>query len=93
MKQVNLYEAKTNLSALVEEAKAGEEIVIAKNGKPQARLVAIQPEPEKPLRRFGFWDRYGWKAPDNLVELLRTDPEEIALWENGPVFPEDGEPK
>jgi prevent-host-death family protein len=37
---VNLYEAKTGLSALVEQAAEGEEIVIAKNGKPKAKLVA-----------------------------------------------------
>jgi prevent-host-death family protein len=38
---VNLYEAKTRLSALVEEAAAGAEIIIAKNGRPRARLVAL----------------------------------------------------
>ena len=38
--QVNLYEAKTQLSSLVERAARGEEIVIAKAGKPMARLVA-----------------------------------------------------
>lgn len=38
--QVNLYEAKTQLSSLVERAAKGEEIVIAKAGKPMARLVA-----------------------------------------------------
>ena len=42
-KVMSLYGAKTNLSALVEEAAAGEEIVIAKNGKPKARLVALAP--------------------------------------------------
>jgi prevent-host-death family protein len=39
---LNLYEAKTNLSALVEEAAAGAEIIIAKNGRPRAKLVAIR---------------------------------------------------
>jgi|SRR5580658_7603899 prevent-host-death family protein len=38
--QVNIYEAKTQLSSLVERAARGEEIVIAKAGKPMARLVA-----------------------------------------------------
>jgi prevent-host-death family protein len=38
--QVNIYEAKTQLSSLVERAANGEEIVIAKAGKPMARLVA-----------------------------------------------------
>jgi prevent-host-death family protein len=41
MDTVNLYEAKTNLSALVERAARGEEIVIAKAGRPLARLVPL----------------------------------------------------
>lgn len=41
MKTVNLYEAKTHLSQLVERAAAGEEIVIAKAGRPLARLVPV----------------------------------------------------
>ncbi len=44
--QVNIYEAKTKLSSLVERAAKGEEIVIAKAGKPMARLVALVPEPQ-----------------------------------------------
>ena len=42
MDTVNLYEAKTNLSKLVERAAAGEEIIIAKAGHPLARLVPIE---------------------------------------------------
>jgi prevent-host-death family protein len=42
MTRVNLYDAKTNLSELVERAAAGEEIIIAKAGKPRARLVPIE---------------------------------------------------
>ncbi len=38
---VTLYQAKTHLSGLVDRAAAGEEIVIAKNGVPQARLVPL----------------------------------------------------
>jgi prevent-host-death family protein len=38
---VNIYEAKTHLSELVEAAAGGEEIVIAKNGRPKARLAPI----------------------------------------------------
>jgi prevent-host-death family protein len=41
MTQVGMHEAKTKLSQLVERAEAGEDIVIARNGKPVARLVAI----------------------------------------------------
>src|SRR5665213_2794582 len=50
MKQVNLYEAKTQLSKLIQEAIRGEEIVIAKNGEPQVKLVALR----KRKRSDGF---------------------------------------
>lgn len=40
--QVNIYEAKTRLSQLVERAEAGEEIIIARAGRPAARLVAFR---------------------------------------------------
>jgi prevent-host-death family protein len=46
LRALNLYDAKTHLSALVEEAAAGAEIIIAKNGRPRARLVAIR-EPRR----------------------------------------------
>lgn len=39
---INLYDAKTNLSQLVDRAAAGEEIVIAKSGRPMARLVPLE---------------------------------------------------
>jgi len=47
----NMHEAKTHLSRLAERAAGGEEIVIARNGRPLARLVAI---PERPPRRLGL---------------------------------------
>jgi prevent-host-death family protein len=45
---VNLYEAKTHLSALVARAARGEEITIAKAGRPMARLVPLAPAPREP---------------------------------------------
>jgi len=44
---ITLYEAKTHLSGLVDRAAAGEEIVIAKNGVPQARLVPLAARGER----------------------------------------------
>jgi prevent-host-death family protein len=41
MAQVGMHEAKTKLSQLVERAEAGEDIIIARNGKPVARLVPV----------------------------------------------------
>jgi prevent-host-death family protein len=80
MKQVSLYEAKTHLSKLVDEAAAGEEIVIAKNGKPKARLSPITEAPKsKEPRKLGQWavqnkpidwDEWwrDWKALDKEIE-------------------------
>jgi prevent-host-death family protein len=49
---LNIYEAKTHLSALVEKAAAGEEIIIAKAGKPMAKLVPLDQATMAP-RKFG----------------------------------------
>jgi prevent-host-death family protein len=46
---VNIYDAQTNLSKLVDRAAAGEEIIIAKAGKPKAKLVPYQPARKKRL--------------------------------------------
>ena len=50
MRQINIHEAKTHLSRLVEEAAGGDDIIIAKAGKPVARLVALDQAP-RPRRR------------------------------------------
>lgn len=41
MKTVNIHEAKTHLSRLIEEVSAGEEVIIARNGKPVVRLLPV----------------------------------------------------
>jgi prevent-host-death family protein len=43
MTKINIYEAKTQLSRLVEQAAAGEDVIIARGGKPVARLTRLQP--------------------------------------------------
>ena len=58
---LNLYEAKTQLSALVDQAAAGKEIIIAKNGKPMAKLVPIT---ERPLRKPGRMKGKIWMSKD-----------------------------
>jgi prevent-host-death family protein len=58
----NLYDAKTRLSELVDRAAAGEEIVIAKNGRPLARLGPVPAE--KPNRSPGGWEGMVWIADD-----------------------------
>jgi prevent-host-death family protein len=53
MATYNIYEAKTNFSRLVEEAAHGEEVVIAKAGKPVLRMVPIVEEKKVGRREFG----------------------------------------
>jgi prevent-host-death family protein len=70
---VSLYEAKTHLSSLVERAADGEEIVIAKSGKPKARLVPmddVRPMRE-PGRGSGQWqvaDDFDAALPDEMLD-------------------------
>ena len=52
MTKINIYEAKTQLSRLVEQAAAGEDVIIARGGKPVARLTRLQPA-RRPIR-FGL---------------------------------------
>lgn len=62
---LNLYEAKTQLSSLVDQAAAGAEIIIAKNGKPMAKLVPIKESVKrKPGRLKGkIWISKDFDAP------------------------------
>jgi prevent-host-death family protein len=63
MKQVNIHEAKTELSKLVERAEAGEEIVIARAGKPAAKLVPVTKS--RGRRRLGLLDGR-FRVPENF---------------------------
>jgi prevent-host-death family protein len=62
MATFNIHEAKTHLSKLLERLAAGEEIVIARAGKPVAKLIpyAENTRPRKP----GAWKGKVWLAPD-----------------------------
>jgi prevent-host-death family protein len=80
---VNIHEAKTHFSRLVERAAAGEEIIIARSGKPVARLVPLE-DVEKP-RVFGRM-RGKIRVADDFDAPL---PDEILdRFENSAIFPE-----
>lgn len=68
MTTVNIHAAKTHLSKLVDQAAAGEEIVIARAGKPVARLVALEEAPQKRYRLGGL--RGKMRLPDNFDDPL-----------------------
>jgi len=70
MRTINIHAAKTQLSRLVEDAAAGEEIIIAKAGKPVARLCALaSTRPRRVLGRL----RGKIHVPDNFDEPLPDD--------------------
>ena len=54
MRTVNIHEAKTHLSRLVEQAAKGEPFVIAKAGKPLVKVTALETPESKQVRRLGF---------------------------------------
>jgi prevent-host-death family protein len=72
MAQVGMHEAKTKLSQLVERAEAGEEIVIARNGRPVARLTAIGPPPSLTSVRGA------WRGRVHLSEDFDALPDDMA---------------
>jgi prevent-host-death family protein len=63
MATVNIYQAKTQLSKLVDQAAAGNDVIIARNGKPVARLTRITGK-HKRLIGFGALEGKGWIADD-----------------------------
>lgn len=72
----NLYEAKTSLSRLVDRAAEGEEIILAKAGKPLAKLVPYRPA--RPPRQPGGWEGRVRMAEDFDAPL---PPEVLAVFE------------
>jgi antitoxin (DNA-binding transcriptional repressor) of toxin-antitoxin stability system len=70
MKKVNIYEAKTRLSQLVEEVASGQDIVIARAGRPVARLTRLWGTNRK--RRLGVLDGR-FRIPDDFNRPLPDD--------------------
>lgn len=79
--EVNVHEAKTHLSRLLERVSIGEEVIIAKAGKPIAKLVPVKKTPSK--RVFGS-AKGDFTVPDDFND---PDPEIENLFYDGPLFP------
>ncbi len=69
--ELNIYEAKTKLSQLVERAMLGEEVIIAKAGKPMVKLVRIEASSKRTLGSASGQIQYAkdWDAPMTNAEL------------------------
>jgi prevent-host-death family protein len=74
MEEVNIHQAKTHLSKLLERVAMGEEIVIAKAGKPVARLVPV--EHSRPRFRFGS-AKGEFVVPDDFNDPLPKEIEDL----------------
>ncbi len=81
---VNVHQAKTQLSRLIDAAHAGETIVLAKAGKPWARLMPLEAPASQRLpcrlRQLGPLSR-----PDALLEPMA--PDQLSEWDASPVIP------
>jgi len=79
MRTVNIHEAKTHLSKLVDQAAKGEPFIIARAGKPLVKVVALD-APEAP-QRLGFM-KGDYAVPDDFDRMFQD--EIIALFEGEP---------
>ncbi len=83
--EVNVHHAKTHLSKLIAAAESGEEVVIARNGKPAVKLVVVAPERKKSRREmWGAGIGKLWMSPD--FHTQRESDEIAELFDTGDKF-------
>ena len=76
MQTINIHEAKTHLSRLVEEAAKGEAFVIAKAGKPMVKVVPLKPKKQKTIKRLGFMTGQ-ISVPDDFDQMGQSEIEQL----------------
>jgi len=76
MAEINVHEAKTHLSRLLLRVAGGEEIVIARAGKPVAKLIRIDPKPQRVIGQddglFEVPEDFDAPLPDEVLTLFQT---------------------
>ena len=75
MRTVNIHEAKTHLSRLVERAAQGEPFIIARAGKPLVKVVPLDAPPAGAKKRLGFMPEI--QVPDDFDTILEKEIEEL----------------
>jgi prevent-host-death family protein len=73
METVNIHDAKTHLSRLVERAAKGEPFVIAKAGKPMVKVVALDTPVDRKPCRFGFLKDADIRIPDDFDRIAENE--------------------
>jgi prevent-host-death family protein len=76
MRTINIHQAKTHLSRLVDEARDGDSFVIAKRGKPMVQVFRIDATPAQPKQRIGAMKGL-YTLPKNYEEIDRELDKEI----------------
>ena len=75
MRTVNIHEAKTHLSRLLQRAARGEPFIIAKAGKPLVKVVPLDAPPAGKIKRLGFMP--GIKVPDDFDTMCQDEIEKM----------------
>ena len=73
---INIHEAKTHFSRLIERAENGETLIIARAGKPVARIVPLEKPVVDTSRRIGFMEGE-FKVPDDFDTMMQDEIEEM----------------
>jgi prevent-host-death family protein len=76
MRSVNIHEAKTHLSRLVEQAAQGEPFIIAKAGRPLVKVVPLDPVEPRATQRIGFM-KGEFTVPDDFDTMGQEDIERM----------------
>lgn len=76
MKTIDIHEARTHLSRLVEQAARGEPFVIARAGKPLVKVMALEAPVAGQVRRFGFLEGQ-IRVPDDFDRMGRVEIEKL----------------
>ncbi len=76
MKTINIHEAKTHLSKLVEEAAQGESFIIAKAGKPMVKVIALDAPVQKKIKRLDFM-KGQFSVPDDFDRMFEEEIEKM----------------
>lgn len=74
--QYNVFEARNKLSKLIDAAESGEDVVIARRGKPAVRLIAVEDEPARGTgaafaKLFASWGPLPKRSPEEIEDELR----------------------
>jgi prevent-host-death family protein len=76
MHTINIHEAKTHLSRLVEKAAQGEVFIIAKAGKPMVKVIPLEPSKSKAPKRLGFMEN-AMNIPDDFDQMGSLEIEQL----------------